>query len=238
MLSATPLPSSCVARRHLLMAGAVLLAARRPRAARPDGLTWEQFLDEAPLELEELARGTMPREHDAYLYALASLAARVESVPRGELSPFGGLDPEVLFALLHRGRPFFVVAWRLAPNAVLPAHCHPGSSVCTLALEGECELRHYEAQPGAPAHDSKSQRPFQLRETRRQVLRPGSLSTLAPQRDNLHLFRGGETGARGIDISTLHGGDGSFSFAAFDADRPVDAARGLYQARWIGQEPR
>jgi hypothetical protein len=231
-----PLPS--VERRHLLAASAFLLAAPRLPRLRERGTSWVQFLADAPGEVAELALGTTPAEHDAYLYALASLAARIEGVPGGKLSAFGGLEPEVLFGMLHRGTPFFVVEWRLAPHAELPAHCHPGASVCTLALEGECEVRHYEVQPGAPAYDSKSEQPFPLRETRRQLLRPGSLSTLAPQRDNLHWFRAREQGARGIDLSTMHGGDGSFSFVAFDPDAPADAGRGLYEARWIGSKPR
>lgn len=223
-------------RRQLLAASALFLA--RPRPAVRAAQSWESFLAEAPEQVAELAKGTTPREHDAYLYALASLAARIERVPGGALSAFGGLDPEVLFGMLHRGQPFFVVEWRLAPQAFLPGHCHPGASVCTLALEGECEIRHYEVEPGAPAYDAKEQEPFRLRETRRQLLRPGSLSTLTPQRDNLHLFRAGPKGAHGIDITTMHAGDGSFSFVELDPDAPADAERGLYAARWIGKKPR
>lgn len=235
--SSRSVPSLAIERRQLLAASACLLAAPR-LASRPARATsWERFLAEAPEQVAELAKGTTPREHDAYLFALASLAARVESVPGGNLSAFGGLEPEVRFGMLHRGQPFFVVEWRLAPHAFLPGHCHPGASVCTLALEGECEIRHYEAEPGAPAYDAKEPAPFRLRETRRQVLRPGSLSTLAPERDNLHLFRAGPKGAHGIDISTMHGGDGSFSFVELDPDAPADAERGSYAARWVGPKP-
>lgn len=248
--SLSPIPSTPsglsagapIERRHLLAAGALLCALPVTRAAtRPAsraGWSWERFLEEAPKEVAELARGTTPAELDAYLYTLAALAARIESVPGGTLSAFGGLDPEVLFGMLHRGTPFFVVEWRLRPNALMPAHCHPGASVCTLTLEGECEIRHYEPEPDAPAYDSKSDEPFLLRETRRQRLRPGSLSTLTPTRDNLHLFRAGTVGARGIDLTTMHTGNGSFSFAHFDPDKPVDAEAGLHEARWIGSKPR
>lgn len=225
-------------RRHLLAASALLFVRPPPGKTRPEGWSWEDFVEQAPVEVAELAKGTSAAEYDAYLYALASLAARIERVPGGTLSAFGGLEPEVLFGMLHRGTPFFVVEWRLRPGAVLPAHCHPGTSVCTLALEGECELRHYEPEPDAPAYDSKEDAVVRLRETRRQRLRPGSLSTLTPTRDNLHLFRAGAQGARGIDLTTMHGGDGSFSFADFDPDQPLDAAEGLYEARWIGSKPR
>src|SRR5262245_34032435 len=129
----SPVLATPIERRHLLSASALLLAAPRLRARRTNTLSWQEFLHAAPLEVEELARGTSPAEHDAYLFALASLAARIERVPGGKLSAFGGLEPEVLFGMLHRGKPFFVVEWRLMPGAVLPGHCHPGASVCTLA---------------------------------------------------------------------------------------------------------
>src|SRR5206468_1371887 len=142
--------------RELLAVGAlgILSSAtlRSGRDAAEERLTWEQFLASAPGEVAELARSQEPALQDAYLYLLASLAARVESVPGGKLTAFAKLDPRVLFGMLHRGTPFFVVEWRMEPSATLPAHCHPGGSVCTLALEGEAEIRHYEVEPGAPAY--------------------------------------------------------------------------------------
>ncbi|MSR61623.1 MAG: hypothetical protein EXS08_04135 [Planctomycetes bacterium] len=237
-LSVTPLAAIEVERRHLLAASALVLAWPRALRRCADVPSWEQFLVEAPKRVGELAQGKSAAEQDAYLYTLASLAAQIESVPGGKLSAFARLDPKVLFGMLHRGTPFFVVEWRLEPNAVLPAHCHPGASVCTLALEGAAEIRHYEVEPGAPAYDSKSEDAFTLRETRRQRLRPGALSTLSATRDNVHGFRAGAEGARGIDITTMHGGDGSFSFVDFDPETPLDPKLGSYEALWIGQEPR
>jgi hypothetical protein len=232
---AIPLLGAPIERRHLLAAALALPFPRLARG-RASGTTWEQFLERAPVELAELARATTAAEQDAYLFALASLVARVERVPGGKLERFAELTPEVLFGMLHFGTPFFVVEWRLTPGAVLPVHCHPGASVCTLALEGEAEIRHYELEPDAPAFDSGSDAPFLLRETRRQRLRAGSVSTLSATRDNLHGFRAGAAGARGIDLSTMHGGDGRFSFARLDPDAPTDV-EGRVEARWTGQTP-
>jgi len=236
--SFTSLPAVEIERRHLLAASALMLAWPRVRPRFGGTLSWDQFLVEAPKRVGELAQGKSAAEQDAYLFTLAALAAQLERVPGGKLSAFAKLDPKVLFGVVFRGTPFFVVEWRLEPKAVLPAHCHPGASVCTLALEGAAEIRHYEVEPGAPAYDSKSEEAFTLRETRRQRLRPGAVSTLSTTRDNLHWFRAGTEGARGIDISTMHGGDGSFSFVDFDPETPQDPRQGLYEALWVGQEPR
>jgi hypothetical protein len=40
-------------------------------------------------------------------------------------------------------------------------------------------------------------------------------------RDNIHYFEAGDAGARGLDITTAYGGDGRFSFVAFQPDKPV-----------------
>jgi hypothetical protein len=229
-------PGFLVERRQFLGASACALLLHDRMASAPG--SWEQFLADAPKQVADLAQRTQPREIDAYLYLLASLAVRVETVPECKLTRFAELEPEVRFGMLQRAAPFFVVEWQLAPGATLPAHCHPGFSVCTLALEGEAEIRHYEAEPGAPAFDSKSEQAFALRETRRQLLRPGAVSTLSPTRDNLHFFRAGATGARGIDITTAHGGEGKFSFVAFTPDSPREAGKMLYEARWVGMNPR
>jgi len=202
----------------------------------PGELAWERFTAVAPPLLTALAAGERAADLEAYLHALASLAVRTSGVPRTELKAFAGVEPEAAFGMLHRARPFFVVQWRLAPGAVYPAHCHPGYSVCTVALAGSAEVRHYEPEPGAPAFDAEERRPFLLRETRRQRLVPGAISTLAPTRDNLHRFQAGPDGALGIDLTTPHGGDGRFSFASFDAERPRDPAARLYEATWIGSK--
>jgi hypothetical protein len=49
----------------------------------------------------------------------------------------------------------------------------------------------------------------------------------------------GKQGARGLDINTLHGKMGPFSFLNM-SDQPVDAENRIYEATWnptLGQQP-
>jgi len=200
--------------------------AREP----PGPLTWTDFT--APRsDLTELAQARSGAGVDAYLYTVAALAVRLAGVPEAKLSPFKPRAPLVSFAPIHRGIPFFVIEWRMEPGAVLPPHNHPGYSVCTLGLEGEARVRHYQPGPDAPPLTSRD--PFHLRLTREQVLLPRSVSTLGPERDNIHTFIAGPRGARGIDITTRHdpSNDGSFSFLDIGA-KETDSSELV--ARWTG----
>jgi hypothetical protein len=103
--------------------------------------------------------------------------------------------------------------------------------VCTLGLEGEARLRHYQPPPDAPPFASRAT--FRVRLTHELLLLPRTVSTLAPGRDNVHTFTAGKRGARGIDISTLHAdADRGFSFLAIDERSGRD---GSFVARWDGR---
>ena len=177
-----------------------------------------------------------PTGQDAYLLRIASMAMGLKGVPDTKLGVFANLDPEVRFGISYRGKPFFIVQWWMAPGAILPAHRHPRASVCTVGVEGETRLRHFEALPDAPEYNSGSKATFLMRQTRDQILTPGRVSTLSSSRDNIHYFHAGPAGARGIDITTGYGGGGSFSFIQFDPDKPADRNKGLYEAVWIGSK--
>ena len=214
----------------LLPSKALSGSVEKPARDQPEPLSWTDFIAQRS-ELVELARNRNAAGVDAYLYTVAALAVRLGAVPDTKLYPFKPRAPLVSFAPIHRGVPFFVIEWRMEPRAVLPPHNHPGHSVCTLGLEGEARMRHYE--PAADAPPLTSHDPFHLRLTREQVLLPRGVSTLGPERDNIHTFTAGPRGARGIDITTFHGEkyDGSFSFLDI-TDKHEDS--GELVARWTG----
>ena len=224
-------------RRRFLQLPATAFAAALPiRADSSGALSWLDFIAQA--ESIGQARADTGDPHvDSYLHRIASIAVRLTEAPQTPLQPFDGLEPPARFGLSHRGGSFVIIQWQLDPGCILPAHNHPGFSVCTLCLEGEARLRNFEVEPGAPEFDSESAAPFLVRETHDERLSPGRVNLLAPARDNIHLFEAGAAGARGIDITTGHGGDGDFSYLRLDPTAPVDAARRLFEARWTGRKP-
>jgi hypothetical protein len=242
-------PGVIIERRSLLWLPAVAALGALVRPFRAFGsdssgrlsrgtLSWEEFLKESLPLARDLVGDESPAGQDVYLLRLAALAVRLQSAPNSRLLPFGGLDPQVEFGPSFRGKPFAIIQWRMYPRAILPGHCHPGSSVCTLGLEGEAQIRHFEVTGNAPSFDSGSRRPFHIRETRSQLIGPKRISTLSSSRDNIHYFEAGSAGARGIDITTTYTGNGNFSFIAFEPHKPVDREQGIFEAAWTGQRPK
>jgi hypothetical protein len=246
-------PGVIVERRSVLWlpaaTAAALLFGRQPRLRAGDGsgkgseparrdvrLGWEEFLKECLAVAGELSKDSSRPGQDTYLQRLAALAVRLKAAPDTKLYPFGRLDPKVEFAPSFRGVPFVIVQWRMHPKAILPAHCHPHASVCTLGLEGEARLRNFEIEGSAPAFDSGSSDTFLMRETHSEIITPGRVNTVSTLRDNIHYFEASSEGARGIDITTMYGGDGSFSFVAFTPDRPKDPVRRVFEASWTGMK--
>jgi len=174
----------------LAVAAAVLRAAQPARAtgaaiAAPP-LDWDDFIRLCPADAAGFARDASEIGQDAYLHRIAAWAVRLKAAPDTKLGAFRGLDPTVEFGPSFRGVPFAVIQWRMAPRAVLPAHCHPQASVCTVGIEGEARLRHFEVQGPAPAFDSGTKTPFLIRETRSQIVSARRISTLSSTRDNIH----------------------------------------------------
>jgi hypothetical protein len=204
---------------------------KRTQQMADGGLEWNEFLKQAEPASKELYKDATPHGYDAYLYNLAAFAGRLrlQTMPRAKLGAFAALNPPVHFGVGYRGVPFFIVEWWLEPNAVLPPHNHPNASVCTLGIEGEARLRNFEIIGTAP--DFAASDLFSVRETHDEIISAGRVNSLSPARDNIHTFRAGKTGARGIDISTMHGKDLGFSFLNIE-DKPKDRDNRIYEAVW------
>lgn len=229
-----------------LFGGAILGRAETIFASNPDDeklmtepiltgdLDWESFLRQCLPVAEELHKDSSMQGQNAYLHWLASMIERVRAaeIPRAKLGRFPNLEPGVHFGVKYRGKPFFIVEWWLEPNATLPPHCHPNASVCTLGLEGEARIRNFEILGDAP--DFESRQTFLVRETHNEIIAAGRINTLSALRDNIHTFQAGKAGARGIDISTYHGPDASFSFLDLAA-KPKDPDARTFEAAWKGK---
>lgn len=220
-------------RRRLLVLPFAAFAIRViPAAAMSnDSVEWAAFLDVAQTEAKKLFQDPSAQGQDEYVKSLGKAAQHLEfaSVPEVKMGVFKNLMPTVEFGIAFRGEPFFIVAWRMAPHAFLPAHNHPNVSVCTVGLEGEAVMRNFEVDGEAP--EFSSHEPFRVRQTREQILRPGSVNTLTSHRDNMHTFAAGKEGARGFDITTFHGANVGFSFFDIGAKRD-DRDGDVFEATW------
>lgn len=219
-----------ITRRHLVTAGTAtaLVGLFAPRLVAARSTAWEDFLSEA----RERGKALLAQEGvpvDEYLFLLASLSARLGSVPRSAMQKVPWTQPPVSFGLASKGSPFVVIEWELAPEAVLPPHNHPNASVCSIGLDGEAIVENYELAGAAPAYDSKES--FLVRRTGQEVIAARRVNTVAPERDNIHTFKAGGRGARGIDLTTMHGAQGAFSYLKLD--EAADAHGHVWRARWF-----
>ncbi len=201
-----------------------------------DQLGWDEFLKQAvPVAQELIAQPNF--SVDEYLYRIGSLATRLKEIPDSKLGPYTSVEPRVWFGPSFRGKPFFIIQWRMEPGAFLPPHNHGNASVCTFGFEGAVRLRNFEIVGELLPYTSD--RTFRIRETRSEMMMHGRISTLSPSRDNIHCFQVGKEGARGIDINTLHG-ENSFSFLDL-SEKPIDTDQRIFEAKWnpqLGQAPK
>lgn len=202
-----------------------------PGVAGAEKLVWDDFLKQSVPVAQQLIDDP-GFNVDEYLYRIGSLATRLKEIPDSKLGPYTDVDPRVWFGPSFRGSPFFIIQWRMEPGAFLPPHNHPNASVCTLAFAGEVELRNFEIVGAAP--DYTSRKSFQVRETRNETMTSGRVSTLSPARDNIHCFRVGKVGARGIDINTMHAKTNLFSFLNLN-ENPVDPEKRIFEVTWNPQ---
>ena len=200
-------------------------------AAGVDGLAWDEFLKRSvPMAQQLIADPAL--SVDEYLYRIGSLATRLKEIPNSALGSYKTVEPRVWFGPSFRGSPFFIIQWRMEPGALLPPHNHPNASVCTLGFEGEVRLRNFEIMEEAPDYASK--KTFRVRETRSETLTAGRINTLSPMRDNIHCFKVGKEGSRGLDINTLHGKINNFSFLDM-SEQPIDSDKRIFEAVWNPQ---
>src|SRR5256885_8073805 len=204
-------------------------AAKAPVVGGAEKLGWDDFLKQAVPVAQQLKADPV-FSIDEYLYRIGSLATRLKELPDSKLGPYTDVEPRVWFGPSFKGSPFFIIQWRMEPGANLPPHNHPNASVCTLGFEGEVGLRNFEILGEAPDYDSK--KTFRVRETHSQTLARGRISTLSPARDNIHWFQVSKEGGRGIDINTLHGKMGPFSFMEI-SKTPEDSEKRIFEAAWI-----
>jgi predicted metal-dependent enzyme (double-stranded beta helix superfamily) len=200
-----------ITRRHLVTAttATALTGFFAPQLLAAPSSKWEEFLAEA----RERGRKLLEQDGvpvDEYLWLIASLASRIDAVAPTQMQEVPWTKPPVSFGLASKGAPFVVIEWQLAPGAVLPPHNHPNASVCTIGLDGEAIVENYELAGAVPAYESKEL--FRVRRTHQETIAARRVNTVAPERDNIHTFKAGPKGARGIDITSMHGAMAPFSY--------------------------
>ena len=216
--------------RRTILTGSLTLLGSLGGAA--DGVAqeadsdWDAYIATTRAEALGLIRANRS-DVAGYLHWISSRLTAQRDIPRATLAPVPWADPAIFFGAHPPAAPFVMIEFRLAPGAYLPPHNHPNASVSTLLLEGEAVIDNYELEPESapPGADGEAL----LRHTQTQMLRPGDCNFVQPVRNNLHAFRAGAYGARGVDITTQHGAPGAFGYLKLLEPRVVG---GVIRAEW------
>lgn len=176
----------------------IILTRTLPAWGAPDGarLTYEEFLAEVIPVAKQLVTDTTAEGQDRYLAAVARVAVRMAEVAPPEMRAVG---PGTYIGANPGGDPFNVLHWRMDPNSQIRIHPHIYGNVMTLGLAGQAEVVNYEVEG---TRDWTTPKPFMVRRTVRQTLKPGEVNLVNLERNYMHGFRTGAEGARGLDITT------------------------------------
>lgn len=204
-----------------------ILGGATSAGAQEIGADWDGYLAATRAEALGLIRANRS-DVAGYLHWISSRLAARRDIPSAALAPVPWADPAISFGAHPPAAPFVMIEFRLAPGAYLPPHNHPNASVSTLLLEGEAMIDSFELEPeSAPPGAEGAAR---LRHMQTQLLRPGDCNFVQPARNNLHAFRAGAHGARGVDITTQHGPPGAFGYLKLLEPRAVGS---VIRAEWV-----
>ena len=108
-------------------------------------------------------------------------------------------------------------------------HDHLDYNGVIMGVGGEARVRNYDFVDTPPAVDSDKS--FQLRETRDDLILPGRVSTLGRNRDNVHDLIAGKNGAHVLDVFTFLS-DRAGSRSIDVEEEPRDADLRIHDACW------
>ncbi|MFN0207563.1 MAG: hypothetical protein ACKVS6_14750 [Planctomycetota bacterium] len=187
---------------------------------------YEDFLKDAVPAAKQLVGDTSRAGQDRYLHTIAALACLLLDVPAPKMTDKGngtaiGANPSEA--------PFVVLHWKMEPGSVITPHPHIYGNVVTICLEGEVRVSNYEVM-GEPDYNKKGT--FQVRKTVDQWLSPGHTNLVNLDKNYIHGFEAGRSGARGLDITTkIRERVPSPSMDV--AKIPRDASRSIFDASWL-----
>lgn len=187
-------------------------------------LPWDALLERAVPMAKRLVKSLTPEE-EGYLRALSDVARRLAAVPEVVFEPKAHYD----IGWSYDELPFAVAQYKLAAGAAIPYHDHRDYNGVLRIVDGTASIRSFEIT-GADQRPPKG-RTFLIRETRRELLGAGQLSTLSRTRDNIHDIRAGEEGVRLIDFFTFFSEDGASHYLDVD-EQPRDPEKRVHEASW------
>lgn len=194
----------------------------------------DDFVAQVMPRARALIADTTPDE-EAYLAFVSALLARVDAPPPWSPSPVRNGRS---VGLIARYPPIVFFQIDMEPRAVIDLHDHRHYNGVLIATKGSARCRNFDIVPpdGTPLDVATGEVPaegedFLVRQNADVVLRPGQLSRLTRERDNIHHVQAGDDGATLLDFFTYFSPEARSYGLEWDG-QPYDEAAGLYKVAW------
>jgi hypothetical protein len=225
MYGLDPEPGVTILRREFIRMsvgalGALLMAGRRPLWALqsdPKSISWDEFVKDLLPRAESVVAKRI--EEEDYVKAVVETLTRVDRA----------LIPAA--SELPKRKQFSIVELKIAKDRGFPYHDHRNYNGVIYVLQGSVKCRNFDivGEPKAPPRGQK----IRIRETASGLVKVGGSSTLTTTRDNIHDIRGGDEGARMLDIFTWMGPNARSHYLDVNP-APADAEKKIYEASFKG----
>jgi hypothetical protein len=181
------------------------------------------------------ANGTTDTER--FMKLLSLWACAMPEPPEPRWQRVAGGNALIEMATVAPGRPFVVSAFRMAPGAILPLHCHPGGGGITICMSGSMAIQHFQLSEMQPRY-SETGAVAEVRQVLTAQLDDRQSTQFTPTQSNLHQFHAGQKGIVGVELAVQWQGSGEFSFLKLERPAAVDgfAAGRPLRGRWVGMQ--
>lgn len=210
--------------------------ARPTGASRSKPLSLDELVTLARAEAGKVVASDAPDE-ERYVAAIGSLLARCGPPPDPRFGWRYNANDWAMDTMCYFP-PIVLFQMRLKPGAVIELHDHRHYNGVLLLSEGSARVRNFDiVQPDGVVLDiaggevPPSGEEFLIRSTNAQALRPGDLSTLTRDRDNIHHVVAGDEGCTLVDFFT-HFRAQARSYELVWDDKPISPRSDLYKVSW------
>lgn len=211
-------PGATLERRQVLhLSGMAALWLMLPTSVRANRLqqasaTERETLHQIMAEVHQAASLLITEEspdEEAYVKLLSTLMRRMPRQPREPFYGWYEQDSGWATDTTYFSAPVVLFQIKMEPGGTIKLHDHRHYNGVLMGISGEVEVANYNVVREQDERlilgniaEAAQEQEFLIQQKTKSVIRPGELSTLTRDRDNIHEVRGGTKGGILLDLFT------------------------------------